>query len=407
MEILFNTLYARDHNRNIKQWKVTVVECDGYSIIETEEGLKEGKKSKTSTIVSKGKNIGKKNETNHLSQAQSEAESKYNKKEREGYKSLLTLGITDTSSLDMVLPVFNTDADNQLKPMKCQQYLKDNGQPRISFPCLGQPKINGFRCILRLETKTEGLFKEEHPVFRSKNGLEYDILRHITIHFNEEDFIFTGKINDIQYNNLNLVFDGELYIDGYSLQDISSAVRKPNEDTIKLQYHIFDLAVDEIVQVDRTAILKEISTKFTNKNYPIRFVESRVISSHEEAVSFTDSNIYDGHEGSVFRDMKATYQFGLRPSTMVKLKKVTEGDFVILDVVLSDKNDPRYAVLVCQNDTNLETFKCAIEGSTSYRTEVYENKANYIGKIANIAYYERTKKDIPFHTTCLVIKDFE
>ena len=147
--MIFETLYARNSNGKINQWKISV-ESDGIVIIR--EGLIDG--AITQTIrQSKGKNISKMNETTAFQQACKDAQSRWENKKKKGYKSLTDLGISIQGEgkpinlenmLDLTLPRNRTDANNLTKPMKAQPYFDDKGNVRIKFPALGQPKLDGL-----------------------------------------------------------------------------------------------------------------------------------------------------------------------------------------------------------------------------------------------------------------------
>lgn len=420
----FSTLYARAGNKEIKEWYIEVVNrtlannTKKESHIIIRHGLTEGKKQEESIFIEKGKNIGKSNETTPYEQAISEAESRWNHKKREGYKTLEEVGIevqpngytignlyysSKVDALNVALPEYNTDADNNLKPMKCQPYLNKKGKVVIKFPCFGQPKLNGFRCVARLEMEHDGMFDNLVVKFRSKNGLEYK-LDHIANEFRPEYFGIKRQTSIHSTESTELVFDGEMYIHGAKLQEISSAVRKYNENTPRLEFRIFDLAIDKVPQTMRFQYLNFVEGLLVADSIStIKVVPHKVINSDAEAQAYTDACIAEGYEGAVFRDMKALYAFGKRPSTITKLKRFEDAEFEILDIILPEDGNASYSVLLCKNDTNEETFKVAIEGDMTYRSILYQNKSEYIGKRATVRYYERTADNIPFHAVCTQI----
>jgi ATP-dependent DNA ligase len=399
------TLYSRDSFRRIKRWNIVVHELEALSLITIAEGLLNGTLNYMTRNVLKGKNIKKSNETTPFEQACKEAQSQWNYKKLTGYKSLEDLNIKLVQDLEAYLPLTNTDLEDQVKPMKANPfYNPKTNKVKMTFPCIGQPKINGFRCFAY--TKTFGLFEEKQTIFSSKNGLKYTILEHIEKELISELFSYTGKSIDLHLKNFSLIFDGEMYIPNFSLQQISSAIRKRNENTIKLEYHIFDLAIPDLNQEERTYILNEIASNLPSLSY-VKFVQSTKIESIEAAEAFTDKCISEGYEGAIFRDLDLQYQFGIRSPKMCKLKRTIDEEFEILDVKIPESGDANYAVLVCKNNTNDEIFDCSIKGSFEYRTKLYEDRENLIGKKATIQYRERTLSDKPFHTVCLSIRDYE
>jgi hypothetical protein len=349
------------------------------------------------------------NETTAYEQACNEAQSRWEKKKKQGYKSLSDLNInyknylinegdtiTLNNAIEVALPQNRTDANNLSKPMKAQPYFDDKGNVRIKFPCFGQPKLNGFRVMARWEEveEGEGLFKTkvEKVVFRSKEGLKYDILEHIEKSFTKDMFITT--------KGYTLTFDGEMYIHGEILSEISSAVRKRNSKTEKLGFHIFDIAVENIKQDERLAYMNT----FINRPN-IYFLKTHIVKNNEEAQIFTDECIKKGFEGAIFRDMKATYQFGKRPKTMVKLKRFQDKEFKIVDVVGGD-NAPELGVFICVQEQGLQ-FKVNPEGNHEIKKEYLINKNKYIGKKLTVRFFERTKDNLPFHAVGIAIRDYE
>lgn len=410
----FDILYARNSNGKINKWAIAAQD-DGKVVIW--EGLIDSDNITRTERKCKPKNIGKMNETTSYEQACSEAQSRWEKKKKQGYKSLSDLGLeealrmgsinlNDNSSIErainLILPQTRTDASNISKPMKAQQYFKDNGEVRLKFPVFAQPKLNGFRVMARWEKvmEGEGIFSQEveKVVFRSKEGLRYDILEHIEKEFTKDMFFPTWNGKQIEIS-----FDGEMCIHNEILSEVSSAVRKRNSKTKLLKFCIFDIAVDGYKQSIRIAELNDLM--ILNFNNIIEIVETITISSNEEAQVFTDKCINNGYEGAIFRDMKATYQFGKRPQTMTKLKRSQDKEFLIIDVV-GGENSPDLGIFVCQAE-NGKTFKCTPEGSHDLKREYLVNKVNYIRKMLTVKFFERTKDNLPFHAVGITIRDYE
>lgn len=406
---LFDPLYARDSKGKILMWEVNVT-CESQigevlnspGLINIYEGEKEGKRTGTVIEVIKGKNLTKMNATTPYEQACSEAESRWNKKRKQGYKSMADLGITNLLDIELALPKDRTDDNGNIKPMKAQQYFKDNGEVRIKFPCLGQAKLNGFRVIAKLETveEGEGIFKQEVEkiTFRSKEGLRYTILEHI-----EDDL---KHILEYLPSSEKFVFDGEMYTHGKILSEISSAVRKRNAKTPKLKFYIFDMAIEDKNQEQRFFTLKVIESIIKSRHIEnIIVVPNFPIGNNLIAQTFTDNQIKAGYEGAIFRDPKALYQFGKRPQTMVKLKRAQDKEFIVKDVV-SGEFSPDLGIFICIAE-NGEEFKVTPEGTHEQKREYLSNKSKYIGKKLTVKFFERTKNGIPFHSIGISIRDYE
>ena len=85
-ENVFPTLYDKDSFGNIKTWDIKAVNFGEYSEIVTLYGR--ARKIEKRVRITQGKNEGKSNATDHYTQAISEAESKYTKKQGQGYFKL-------------------------------------------------------------------------------------------------------------------------------------------------------------------------------------------------------------------------------------------------------------------------------------------------------------------------------
>lgn len=420
-------LFARDMSSKIKHWTcITTKEwIDGNEVgkIEVRYGVINGKRATKVTLVTHGLNIGKSNETTPFTQALRDTEGKILHKKREGYKDLHDLSIdsglfysclnedSNTVTDEFVtlinnrLPTSNTDLEGNVKPMKAQPYFKDDGiTPRISFPCYAQPKINGFRCFSLFRLGETSLFGQQlTPVFLSKNGLNF-----IPFPLIEKDLTTLYNAIDDEEKD-TYIFDGEMYIPNQSLQTISSAVRKRNALTDSLEYHIFDLAIPHLTQKERTQRLKETFDKVKQLGIElayIKFVPTITIHNHREAVIYKNNCIDVNYEGAIFRDLNAKYQFGKRPKTMTKFKDKDSQEFIIVNIIDTETN-PGVPVFTCKNDLNEELFDVVIEGKLEDRKKYFTNKEKYIGKLLTVEFYERTKRDVPFHAVGITIRDYE
>lgn len=402
----YDPLYARDSQGRVKKWYVFVEDGEVVKMY-TYSGLLDGAMTPQITEVKTGKNIGRSNETSPFQQACKDAESKWQSKRREGYKSLVDLGIKDELLMNKplkeflldMLPEFNTDKDDNIIPMKAQPFYKDDGKtPRIKFPSYGQPKINGVRAF--------AVYENGKVTLRSKKGLEYPLMTHIT---DELKKLFYGSPTQNQFNinRGDIVLDGELYIHGEILGNIVSAIRKSNLMTSTVQFHIFDIAVDGLTQTKRVEMLVELSGMLMTSN-SIRTVDTIECPNLHSAMDFHKDCKTAGYEGSIFRDRLATYRFGQRPQTMVKLKDRMSSEFKIVDVIHSSKA-PGLAIFVCKNDLNEETFKVNPEGSVETKKKYYNDRNKLLGKKLTVEFYERTDepKSVPFHAVGITVRDYE
>jgi len=474
---IFDNRYTRNSKGEFLVYKIRVIEgFNGSARLIFETGRIDGKLTLNEQIVATGKNLGKSNETTPFEQACFDAEGRILKKQHEGYKSLselnveehLQTGITLGSGtkiysynntnfpyladvLEIALPKNRTDKSGNIKPMKAQQYWKETTKgiiPRISFPCLAQPKINGVRCFFQWNNEKDA------PEMLSKNGLEYRTIPHLFEGVTKEHFVYNPanyityrwaeltpgiielidnnkvieeiNIEDIptdmeheslkiyltQYINnrfgyeIPIVYDGELYIDGEILSEISSAVKALSLKSQLIKFYMFDLAIENQTQLARLKTMKQLYDKHWSNNSGFVKVESIVCKNHAKADEYTKEMIACNYEGAIFRDPNAQYGFGKRPQTMVKYKIRESAEFKIIDVIDSPK-DPGLAIFVCRNDKNSLEFNVVPQGDHARRSHYFRDRTNLIGKHLTVEFYERTINELPFHCTGIAVRDYE
>lgn len=438
----FETLYARDSKGKILQWNIEVKggiqvdimmsygEYNGAQVLKWQRNIQ-------------GKNIGKSNETNSYEQAILQVESTVRLKKKKGYmtleesktfyetsniavikKSITFTNMTDDNrdglllDLDKFLPKDRTDADGDVKPMKCQQYyrskknwtdphgvewtdrkyyyltnphvVKESNAIITKFPCMGQPKINGVRCTIRLVNNK--------PIVKSKEGKIYKVA-----HIN--DFLTINT--DIFGKEGKVVLDGELYIHKELLQDIASAINKPNLNTPRIVLILFDLAVENMTNKNRWDDIKlNIKPKLDiHLNCPIQIIQTVFIKNDTDAQKFTDICIKNGYEGAIFRQFKGKYAFGKRPQDMTKLKRTISSEFKIIDII-PQKVDSTKGNFVCITKEGLR-FDVTPKGNDAFKRKVLFDKYKFIGKELTCDFYEWTKDRKPFHILNNIIRDYE
>jgi DNA ligase-1 len=419
-------LYAYDSDNRIKTWEVEVQDKLVKATIVAKSGLLNGKLTSKATDILEGKNIGKANQTSPLEQAKNEAQSKWEKKRKEGYKSLselngfsiegnknkiehledkVILGIE--SFLKKYLPKTNTDDNGALQPMKAQPYWKDDAKTksRISFPFYVQPKFNGVRCFAHIK-RSKSINHQFFVKLLSKKGLEYPILVDIIYELNR----FATINSDILPEEFYL--DGELYISNTILSEITSAVRVLSLMTQNVGFYCFDIAIPskmELVQKDRLNLLQTLFKRYDFKNdgaIKINLVQTEVVSNQDKVDDIFEEYLNLGYEGLIARSPYAPYKFGQRPPTMTKLKKRDSAEFEIVDVIDSDHN-PDVAIFVCKNDITTETFKVNPEGTMAQKKKYYKDRLQLIGKKLTVEFYERTNTGLPFHAVGVAVRDYE
>ena len=177
-------LFGFDKNGGIKEWSVWT-QGDQLFI---SHGKVDGKKQVKQETVAPT-NVGRANFRDGPAQALFEAESRYKKQIDKGYR-----------------PTVEELNDLPLLPMLAQDF-HDHGH-HIEFPCYGSPKLDGLRCL--------AIRDGDSLILRSRGNKEYSV-PHVE-----------AQLRAIM--PAQAIWDGELYIHGLYLQEITSAAKKANEN---------------------------------------------------------------------------------------------------------------------------------------------------------------------------------
>lgn len=269
---------------------------------------------------------------------------------------------------------------------------------------LGQWKINGLRCIIRAEIDEQDIFKKPKLIFISREGTIWNSLNNL------EEYLLIAlpedMINAMIYYHLAL--DGELYLPGYSVNQINHIVKDSKcIENSKIQYWCYDLVTEDTSARERyDYLLDKLGGFLINLTYreqhlrnDNRFVllPSTTITTEMEALSERNNYIDLGFEGLILRNPYAEYACGKRsPKYMIKYKSINDGVFTIVDIYQEDKRD--IPLIKVKNDINDTTFEVHINGTFDYQKSILNNRDKYINKKLFITFGERSGvNQVPFH----------
>ena len=257
------------------------------------------------------------------------------------------------------LAFINRNELNLYKPMLAQSHDKVKNINLDSL--LRQRKLDGHRMLV---TNNGGQL-----VAYSRNGKIIDTLSHIL------DYIDIPE---------GLTLDGEVYFHGVPLQTVSSWCKRRQPATLKLDYHVYDLVSDEPF-VSRLAKLRSL-----NLGPRVRLVDTwkSSVPIHEDL----DRVIGEGYEGLMLRQSNMPYGTGKRCKSLIKVKKLLDDEFVVVDI---HESSDGWAILECQIGD--KTFRTSAPGNMDEKREVLKNSGNYIGKLVTCEYFSLTKEGLPFH----------
>jgi DNA ligase-1 len=277
-----------------------------------------------------------------------------------------------------------------LKPLLAAAF--DKTQP-LKFPLIASPKLDGIRClVINSMPKTRSL----KPIPNS----------HISATLTRPEF--DG-------------FDGELMVgDGASFQDVTSGIMtrggKPD-----FAFHVFDTFTDPALPYEQRVNQYILRIAHLAKRYPfLKAVETQFIRDCIELDDFLDACLARGYEGAMLRAPQGIYKFGratFKEGHLIKLKPFEDDEAEVIGFEEQCRNDneattnelgrtrrsshkenltPRdtLGALILRHakfgDFNLGTgFDAAL------RKEIWDNRKNYLGKLAKFRYQAIGMKDKP------------
>lgn len=333
------TLYKKDSKGKVR---ILTIGANEGQVFQT-SGLLEGKKVEHVSL-SKGKNIGKTNETTPREQAILEVKAKIKNKLDQGYFE--TIEETDK---EVILPMLAKSYEKECHKIDWETAYV-------------QPKLDGMRC---LKKGTE---------LMSRKGKGITTLPHIS----EE------IVNNFDY------LDGELYAHGLSFQENMKIIKKNRPESINVKYHVYDIVRINMSFEKRYVWLKKITEDYNH----IELVPTFQVHNEEMLKVYHRNFISEGYEGSILRWGNDGYTVNKRSSNLLKYKDFIDGDYEIVDIEPSDKK-PEHGVVICKCKKTGETFGTGMKVSHKEREEILLNKNAYIGKIANVRFFEYTDSGIP------------
>lgn len=317
------------------------------------------------------------------------------------------------SFLEAYLPAIRTTADGSTLAMLAKSFDKANNIFKKVSGYFGQYKINGLRCFIRAE-ESVGLFNSYHLTFQSREGTYWNSLNYLEQQLLE---LIPKDLLELMAHE-NYVLDGELYIPGYTVNEINSAVKNETNPLNKsLQYWCYDLAIEDTAQYKRFEILDGYLHPYIedflhkgqhlNIRKPLVYLPRYLVDTELDARNKRDMFIKLGFEGLIMRNPIEEYQFGKRNMAMLKYKRSTDGKFLIVDIYPEgEKRD--IPLFKLKNDINDETFEVHINGDFDYQRSFLrdEQKEKVIGKYMYVEYGERSGiNQVPFH--CKAVRLYE
>ena len=399
-------LYKRDKKGKLMEWNIW---HDGVSYT-TSSGYVGGAITETLPTFVEQKNIGKANETSLEQQVLNEVASKVQYQIDHGY------------SYDI------PTEEKRFEVSLADKYPDRQEKGKLDFPYIVEPKLDGLRCYIKNCDGEIRMFSRGHKEFVS------------CPHIKENEFVkkFFETYPDA-------ILDGELY--NHELKNdfnkIVSLVKKTKpkpedlEESAKLvQYHCFDSyypSEPQFLYTERKTRLLNILQQnnwvghhFDDVNKDSFYLVGvdwvhHFIGGWKLELSYEVDNenlvehciksaVNRGYEGIMLKK-DVPYFFG-RSFNMLKYKKFKDAEYRIVDFEEGKGNLKGIAAaVICETD-NGEQFKAGVTGTQDYARNLYENRNEYVGKLATIKYQELTpmkdgKGGVPRFGKMISVRDYE
>lgn len=191
----------------------------------------------------------------------------------------------------------------------------------------------------------------------------------------------------IRKESYNHPIDGELYNHNLSFEELTSAIKKENENSLSVEF-----VPTEIIS-DAPAIERVNRARYFFPEYYLTKLRGIEVLSIEDIYNTLSTVINWGFEGLILRHKDKPYIDG-RTSYVQKLKPTFDAEFEVVDIVPGKGKFKNVPVFVCKTAFG-DSFRVCLNASYEHTLKYLENKDTYIGKLLNVQYQNLTAKGIP------------
>lgn len=379
----FPTLYKKTSTGAIQEWTIVVIDIEESKgpiigpggILVTRFGQVDGQIQETRDLITKGKNVGKKNETTPIQQALAEAQAKWEKQKKKGYVE--SVADAESGKLDDLI-------EGGIVPMLAHKFSEQ--AHKVKYPAYAQPKLDGIRCIAILKDGKCTLWSRTRKLITSVPHIAAEI----EANFSED-----------------IVLDGELYNQEFkkNFEHIVHLVRQEEPDAAHtdVQYHIYDM-VNSDPFLKRNAA---IENAFASKDFKYLKRVITYIMLEGEHKDFFDRFVKEGYEGAMVRNTYSLY-VNKRSYDLQKVKEFDDNEFEIIGI---DEGRGKLAghvgAFVCKMADGKE-FLAKMSGDTGKLRDYFQDHSLWKGKKLTVQYQGLTGKEgVPRFPVGISIRDYE
>ena len=319
-------------------------------------------------------------------QANAEAAAKWKKKKETGY-----FESADAANNNVVV-----------LPMTALNFKKRAHD--INWPAIGQPKLDGVRCLARLEADgTVSLTSRKNKLFPGMDHLREELATRLKSLGNSEGSPFPS----------NIVIDGELYADPEELtfQQSTGLVRRNNktpEDLAnekKLKLNVYDCINLDDLDMDFIDRYNLVSSNLSNMD-SIAIVDNTTLSDTDAVDPLHDQFVKDGYEGLMIRNVKGPYKLNGKSKHLQKYKSFQDDEFEIVGYTEGKGDYVGTVIWICETSDG-KRFRVKPNGTHAQRSKLFDEADSHIGKQITVRFFELTDDGIPRFPTGGWFRDYE
>ena len=298
---------------------------------------------------------------------------------------------------DELNEIFGDVKTNQygvIKPQLAKQADKVTNTKIFDKEWLISRKLDGVKALF--------YYKDGEIHTASRGGEHYD--------YSTEHLRTYPPLVSFFKENPTVILDGELFVRGKSLQQISGAARmeKNAYDCDWLQYWIYDCydtSDPEKTAADRWSFLVEelhckngIFIYYDPENDeikdPIRLLNHQIVDGWDNMKFLHDIWVSEGFEGAVITDPSKPYKPGARCNNLIKIKQYKSEDFKVIGYKLGLRGSEDMT-FTCELEDG-RTFEAMPVGDRATKEEYVENfETKYKNHLAECTYFNYSEDSIP------------
>ncbi len=379
--------------KNIKElvyYKYPVITYTTY-------GTEDGKQTISApNIISAGKNIGHKNETNPFQQAVLEICSDYNRYITKGAN-------TDPEKLNLKgYDQLLNQGRTRVNVMLLHDVTKGHWQ-KVVYPCYVQPKLDGIHLV------AVGIHGTNPYIDLYTRGISKNIV---------QKHLIKAMKPLLKPKWKGFYITGELFLPGINRQQIASlSMDESLEKQTKLNFNAFDLfSVDKDMPFKERYELLISLVQEINSQY-VKLVKAKLVYNRNELDTYFKENIKQ-YEGIVIRNVDGIYEYGvskeIRSFNAMKYKlrddfefeitgfKSGEGKFANL-IIFICKTNVDFTKKYCKNNPKITEFSVSPSWTEKQKKQALENGTSYIGKMATVSFDSVSDECIPIQPVLIAL----